>query len=74
MTIISGTVNTGVLGTYTLEYIYSDGLQTGSTTRIINVIDPCMSSRNNDNFLTTGFWNNNPNANNIICALYGNGS
>lgn len=37
--IIIGSVDTGTIGTYTLEYLYFDGVQTGSTTRTIYVQD-----------------------------------
>ncbi|MCX6823315.1 MAG: right-handed parallel beta-helix repeat-containing protein [candidate division SR1 bacterium] len=39
---------------------------------VVNVY-PCLSGWNNDNYITTGFRNSNPNSRNIICALYGSG-
>lgn len=39
VSIISGAVDTGTLGTYILEYLYSDSVQTGSITRTVYVQD-----------------------------------
>ena len=35
--------------------------------------NPCLSGRDNDQFLDESFWDQDPSDGNILCALFGSG-